>query len=194
MDTLLEGARRGGTAEFRALCEYWHGPLLRFATSYCRGDEGAAEDIVQETFLTAWNKIEQIRDAEHLKPWLWRVARFKAISWWRRRKPAGRMHYSLECAAERGHHVPDPAFDPLRRAMRVEPDDPWKEALHAAIERLPYLYVGVMRLYYLREHSARQVAELLQLNETTVKMRLLRGRQLLRALVLEAMGREPDEF
>lgn len=186
-ERLLAGARAGSEADFQALCARWRGPLTNFATSYCKGDAVTAQDIVQETFLTAWQKIDQIRDAEHLRPWLYRVARFKSINWLRKHRPKGRVTLSIDYAADRGHEVPDRGFDPLRRALRVEPDNPWHDAVHKAIARLPKIYIAVVRLHYMRRLTSAEVALLLQVNRTTVKMRLLRARELLRPLLLEEM-------
>ncbi len=182
-------AQNGDVIDFHAMCDRWRDPLQRFATSYCKGDHAVAQDIVQETFIVAWNKLEQIKSAEHLRPWLYRVARFKAINWLRKRGPKGRPLDSIEYAAERGHDIADLMFDPLRRAMTAEPGNPWKAAVHEAIERLPMIFIGVVRLHYLRCLTTREVADLLQLNQTTVKMRLLRARQLLKTLVLEEMAK-----
>ena len=194
-DPLAEGwllaAKQGSEADFVELCRLWQGPLMNFATSYVRGDAATAQDIVQETFVTAWQKIDQIKDAERLKPWLYRVARFKAINWLRKHRPKGRPQLSTDVAADRGHDVEGEGFDPLQRALRVEPGNPWIPALHEAIAELPEIYVAVVRLHYMRRLTAREIALLLELNLTTVKMRLLRARQLLKPMLLARMGREP---
>ena len=187
----LVAAKQGSESDFRQLCALWRGPLTNFATSYCKGDAATAQDIVQETFLVAWQKIEQIKDAEHLRPWLYRVARFKAINWLRKHRPQGRAQLSTTYAAERGHDVEDDGFDPLQRAMTVEPDNPWIPAVHRAIGELPEIYIAVVRLHYLRRLTAREISLLLSINLTTVKMRLLRARELLKPILIREMGREP---
>jgi RNA polymerase sigma factor (sigma-70 family) len=182
-------AQNGDVLDFHAMCERWRDPLQRFATSYCRGDHAVAQDIVQETFLVAWNKLEQIKSAEHLRPWLYQVARFKAINWLRKRGPKGKPLDSIEHAAERGHDIADLAFDPLRRAMITEPGNPWSGAGQDAIARQPALFIGVIPRHNQRGQTTREVANLLQLNQTTVKMRLLRARHLLRSLVTQEMAK-----
>lgn len=187
----LRRAQAGSEQDFDRLCARWRGPLTNFATSYCKGDATTAQDIVQETFITAWQKLDQIKDAEHFRPWLYRVARFKAINWLRKHHPRGRAPLSTDVAAERGHDVPEDGFDPVRRAMEIEPDNPWVDAVHRAIQQLPEIYIAVVRLHYMRRLTAREISILLQLNLTTVKMRLLRARELLKPILLREMGREP---
>lgn len=194
LDALLDRARAGDMKAFQRVRRRFEPALLNFVRSYVRGDDDTARDVVQETFTIAWAKLDQIRNGDHLRPWLYRVARFKAITFLRRRGPQGRAMHSLDFAAENGADYPDAAVkDPLRHAMTREAANPWLAALHAAIPKLPSLYVAVLRLYHLEGLSTKEVAGLLGLPLTTVKMRLLRGRRKLRRLVVEAMdGAEPD--
>ncbi len=187
----LAAAKQGSQPDFVRLCERWEGPLSNFLTSYCKGDATTAQDLVQETFVTAWQKLEEVKDSEHLRAWLYRVARFKAINWLRKHHPRGRVAFSSTYAADRGLDVEGDGFDPLVRAMTVEPDNPWIPAVHASIAELPAIYIAVVRLHYLRRLTAREISLLLGINLTTVKMRLLRARQLLKPILLRKMGREP---
>ncbi len=103
------------------------------------------------------------------------------------------MH-SLEFAADNGGELSNRnAADPLRQAMLTEAGKPWIQAARKAVDSLPPLYVGVIRLYYDEGLTTTEVATLLKLPRTTVKMRLLRGRKLLKKLILELMdGQTPN--
>jgi RNA polymerase sigma-70 factor (ECF subfamily) len=188
MEALLECAQAGDADAFVAVRAHFEDSLMRYVTNYVRGDEVAAEDLVQETFLVAWRKLHQIQGPRHLRPWLYQVARYKAINHLRRRGPKGRPLRSLERLEAGSHEIPDPREDPLRRALRAEPGNPWVAALRRAIARLGRRHAAVVRLHYLRGLRTREVAELLGLTQTTVKMRLLRARKNLRKLVLEEMA------
>lgn len=194
LDALLICARAGDSRAFQRVRRRFEPALINFVRGYVRGDDDTAFDVVQETFTIAWHKLDQIRDVDHLRPWLYRVARFRAITFLRRRGPQGKAMHSLDFAAEHGADYPDPAgADPIRHAMTTEAGNPWLRALRQSIPRLPSLYVAVLRLYHLEDLSTKEVAELLELPLTTVKMRLMRGRKMLKELVLEQMdGQEPD--
>jgi len=194
LDALLADARAGDVQAFQRLRKRFEPALVGFIRRYVRGDDDTAMDVAQETFVVAWMKLDQIRDAGHLRPWLYRVARFKAISFLRRRGPRGKAMHSLEFAAEHGADVPDPGLvDPLRHLLTHDVSDPWPGVVRTAINRLPPLYVAVIRLFYDSGLTTKEVAHLLKLPRTTVKMRLLRGRTLLRKLILEETdGREPE--
>ena len=188
LEQLLEQAQAGDREAFAQLRGVYARGILRFVTKFVRGDVEAARDIVQECFLATWNNLATMKSAGHMRSWLYRVARFRSIDHLRRRSPNGRPMTSLEVSAARGHEIPDPDADPLRRIMVKEPGNPWLPALRRAIARLPHHHVAVVRLHYLRGLPTREVGTLLSLNNTTVKMRLLRARQLLHKLVLEEMG------
>lgn len=196
LDALLICAQAGDSGAFQRVRLRFEPALINFVRRYVRGDDDTAIDVVQETFTIAWGKLHQIRDGDHLRPWLYRVARFKAITFLRRRGPRGRPMHSLDFASERGADYADPGgVDPIRHAMTKEAGNPWLIALRKALPRLPPLYVAVLRLYHLESLSTKEVAQLLELPLTTVKMRLMRGRKLLRDLVVEAMdGEEPGDF
>lgn len=180
LDALVACAQAGDMRAFREVTETLGPPLERFVTRYLRGDADTASDVVQDTFIAAWRKLHTIQDGSHLRPWLYRVARYKAISWLRRRGPRGVTMDSVEVSLELGHEVADRRGSLAGRACASS-----FERLREAIARLPPLYAGAIRLHYLHGHDTRTTAELLGVPRTTVKMRLHRGRKKLRALMEE---------
>lgn len=193
LEALVNCARAGDRKAFREVTEKLAPQLVRFVTGYLRGDEHTANDVVQDTFVQAWNSLDQINDGLHLRPWLYKVARFKAIDFLRRRGPHGTPMESIDYAAESGIDVAERRHvSPLRQAMLTEPADPWLGALQNGLARLPATYIAVVRLHYLHSYSAAEVARLLGLERAAVKMRLLRARKILKRLVLEEVeaGRE----
>ncbi len=195
LDALVECARQGSADAFRTVTERMGPMLMRYVRGYLNGDLDTADDVVQDTFVAAWNNLDHINDGNHLRPWLFRVARNKAITWLRRRGPGRRPMASIDgVRARRGFEIADAAQpDP------AEPDDAdWVPefalaALRRALDDLPDNYAPVVRLHYLRGHSSREVADLLDLPHTTVKMRLHRARNFLRHRMLahaEALCRE----
>lgn len=181
LDALVACAQAGDRQAFREVAETLGPPLVRYLTHYLRGDAHTAHDVVQETLVAAWRKIGTIRGGDHMRPWLYRVARCKAISWMRRRGPQGTPMDSLDYAHEQGYEVPDPS-DPDPHAR---PEPPPLGALQAAVERLPPIYAGAVRLHYLCGYSTRETARLLGVPRTAVKMRLHRARKRLRDLMDE---------
>ncbi|MDR3202901.1 MAG: sigma-70 family RNA polymerase sigma factor [Bifidobacteriaceae bacterium] len=126
-----------------------------------------AEDAFQEVFLAFHRKRPELRDAEHLKAWLIATAvncarRVAASAWRRRTDPLE------EGAAE-------PA-DQAQFTFQTERQD----AVFRALRALPETYRTVLHLFYFEDLPSARIAELLGIGNGAVKMRLSRGRELLR--------------
>jgi RNA polymerase sigma factor (sigma-70 family) len=145
-----------------------------------------SEDLAQETFLTAWRQLPQLRDAESLRAWLCGITRNLTRNLHRRASNDLLLDDDVVDAAS---HVAtdDPA--PTEQAIRDEE----QAILWRAIGRVPELYREPLVLFYREHQSIERVAEALALNEATVRQRLARGRRLLQDEVLSfvegALGR-----
>jgi RNA polymerase sigma-70 factor (ECF subfamily) len=174
LESLLERARAGDPRAFETLTGILRPELLRFLTHYLNGDEHAALDVLQETFLQAWRSVGTIRDADHLRRWLYTVARCRGVSWIRRRAPPGRrmVPYAESLAEGEG--------PPRERAEHVSEREEEREALRRAIDALPESYGGPVRLHYFHGCDTREAARLLGIPRSSLKMRLHRARAVLR--------------
>lgn len=136
------------------------------------GSLGASEDLAQETFITAWKHLRQLRERHKLRAWLCGIARNRINSTLRRegREPA-RIAEPLE-------NIPESA------SAELLPDDQTiskeEEAiLWRSLERIPENYRETLVLFYREHQSVENVAAALDLSEDAVKQRLSRGRKLL---------------
>src|SRR5947208_514064 len=83
---LVAAARRGGRAAFGALYRR-HARLVQ-AVVLARVAPDAADDIVQDVFLSAMSRLHTLRDGAAFAPWIATIARRRAADW-RGRRPAG---------------------------------------------------------------------------------------------------------
>jgi RNA polymerase sigma factor (sigma-70 family) len=141
------------------------------------GDVRTSEDAAQETFLTAWTKLAELREPDRLRPWLCAILRHK-VSHLRRdlaREPANAAE-PLEAAGDLpGSEIPagDAAMQREEQALV------WR-----ALATLPENYREPLVLFYREHRSIEHVAAELDLTEDAVKQRLARGRNLLKEQVL----------
>ncbi|PYI57562.1 RNA polymerase [Paenibacillus flagellatus] len=155
--------------------EYGDG-LLRTAVLLV-GDRQAAEEAVQDAFLTAYAKIGDLQDPSKLKSWLTRIVvnrcRMKLRTWsWRRLLPFGGLETMPEGDAEPG---------PEDRLLLE-----WRNGrLADAIRKLAYPYREAITLYYFNEMSVQDIAGQLNVSANTIKARLARGRARLKRLLEE---------
>lgn len=130
-------------------------------------DRSLAEDITQETFVTAYTHLERLRDPAALGGWLAAIARNHARDILRRRK---REHLVDVADAFIPTDDATPSDDLDKAALRREVRD--------AIARVPPKYREVLVLYYAQERPIDAVADALGLSRAAALQRLSRGRKL----------------
>ena len=140
------------------------------------GDQCLAEDILQEVFLRMYRYAATIDTMLPLEPWLYRVTSRVTYSWVKRIRW---LFARLQENINRWALAPDPRFDP----ERVAEDREHRAIVHRAIDRLPRAQRVVVVLHYLEELSTREIAEVMDVPEGTVKSRLHYARLKLRKLL-----------
>jgi RNA polymerase sigma-70 factor (ECF subfamily) len=151
-----------------------HAPLYRYAYRLC-GSAPDAEDLTQQVFLIAQQKIGQVREASCVRSWLFTVLR----------------NCYLKSRARR-LALPIAEFDvgTLPESPPAEPID--SEELQQAIDSLPDDFRLVVLLFYFEHRSYREIADLLDLPLGTVMSRLARAKAHLRRR-LSSLNGEPSE-
>jgi RNA polymerase sigma-70 factor (ECF subfamily) len=168
-------ARRREPGAFEALIRRHQGPLYNFCLRMLGQTEDAA-DVAQETFVQLYSHLDRLDEREPISPWLFRVARNRCIDLLRRRRtiPLG---------------VGDDASDPLARIEPADeeplPDELAERAdlqrlLESAISALPPAYAEVVSLRYAGERSFAEIAQILDCDEGTARVRFHRAKALLR--------------
>ncbi len=147
--------------------------LYRFACRLVREGE-EARSLVQETFLYALLGIERFRGGSRVSTWLCAIAVNRARVF---RRDAGRRHARVQRDEERVRRAAGPAaWQPEAVAERRE-----RAALvRAAVAALPEPFRMVVTLRDLEQCSTAETARILGLSEVNVRVRLHRGRTLLR--------------
>ena len=166
------------------LVEEHYAALYRYAFRLT-GSAADAEDLTQETFCKAQQKLDQLRDAGRAKAWLFSILRNAYLHRIR--------------ALEHEHAVPlewvGDVAEKLPEALpEVEP-----ERLQQALDELPEAFRSPIILYYFEEFSYRDIAEQMDLPLGTVMSRLARAKAHLRArlcpapeVLAEGHGRASD--
>jgi RNA polymerase sigma factor (sigma-70 family) len=141
------------------------------------GNLSQSEDLAQETFITAWKRLADLREPAKLRAWLCGIARNLIHNTLRRqgREPAHNAE-SLEEAST--SHSPEPL--PVDQTISREEE----AILWRSIESIPEIYREPLVLFYREQQSVETVARELDLSEDAVKQRLSRGRKLLHEQVL----------
>jgi RNA polymerase sigma-70 factor, ECF subfamily len=203
---LVAALRQGDEAAFAELVERYHGSLVRLARLYV-GDNPAAEDVVQETWLGLLRGLDRFEGRASLKTWLFRIlvnrARTRAVR-------EGRT-VPLSTLVSRETESFEPAVDPARFRHADDPRWPghWllppsaddlpeqrllagelTERVRAAVAGLPPAQREVVTLRDVEGLTAEEVCRLLELSEANQRVLLHRGRSKVRTALESYLASE----
>lgn len=151
--------------ETQALAEQYRDRLFAAAFQVC-GNAADAEDAAQEALLRYHLSDKEFENQEHIRAWLLRVA----INW---AKNISRSFWRRNTV-------------PLEEYMEtLEFDCRESREIFREVMALPEKYRLVIHLYYYEDYSVQEIGRILGISPSNVKVRLSRGRQLLKATLQE---------
>jgi RNA polymerase sigma-70 factor (ECF subfamily) len=179
----LEVIRRvlaGEAALYELVMRRYNRFLFRLARSVMRDDD-EARDVVQESYLRAYRKLEQFRGPDGFKSWLAQIVLNEART--RLRKPLLLLDDDEDALSDaHGLKSDEPEFDAMSREAQ--------SIIESAIDGLPDDFRVVFMLRGVEQLSIAESAELLGIKEATVKTRFHRARSLLQ----QALTRRLDDL
>lgn len=151
--------------ETQALAETYRDRLFAAAFQVC-GNAADAEDAAQEALLRYHISEKQFESEQHIRAWLLRVA--------------------INCAKNLSRSFFRRNTVPLETYMEtLEFDSGESQEIFREVMSLPEKYRLVIHLYYYEDYSVAEIGRILALTESNVKVRLSRGRQLLKKSLQE---------
>jgi len=181
---LVRLALAGRDTGARALIARYERPVFALVLRMV-GDREVAEELAQDTFVRALNRLDTYRTELKFSSWLFRIANNAAIDHLRRRTPdtisldGDRGAASLEAAAEGAIQVADGGPSPLDALEASE----LGETIAAAIAQLRPAYRACVQLRFIEDQSYEEIAVALDLPIGTVKTHLHRAKQELQGLL-----------
>ena len=156
--------------ETQALAEQYRDRLFAAAFQVC-GNAADAEDAAQEALLRYHLSDKEFENQEHIRAWLLRVA----VNW---AKNISRSFWRRNTV-------------PLEEYMEtLEFDSQESREIFREVMALPEKYRLVIHLYYYEDYSVQEIGRILGISESNVKVRLSRGRQMLKATLQEVWDDE----
>ncbi len=160
---------------FERLVERFYRPLYRFALSLTRSEADAC-DLVQETYRRLAAKGHQLRDESKAKTWLFTTLYRRFIDSWKWRSKFHHIEIeSAEMDLPNTEHVFGEGLD--------------RAAMLQALDAVDEIYRVPLTLFYLQEHSYREIAEILDVPTGTIMSRIARGRDALRRMLIKPEDR-----
>ena len=173
---LVASSLAGQRDAFRRIIERYQSLVCSLA--YCAtGSLSQSEDLAQETFVTAWKQLTELREPGKLRSWLCGIARNRIGKALRRdaREPAHRAEPIEAVVGSQSPELPPPDHVISKEEEAI---------LWHSLERIPERYRVPLVLFYREGESVARVASALDLSEDAIKQRLSRGRKLLHEEVL----------
>ena len=185
--TLVERSRDGDLEAFNQIVRRYQLRVYNLAARIL-GDRTAAEDVAQDTFVSAYKALARFRGGS-LRAWLLRIA--SNLCYDRLRSAKRRPEQSLDEAMESpGFHVPSRDPSPEQQAISRELHD----HVQRAILGLPFDQRNTIMLVDVQGLSYEEAAEAMDVSMGTVKSRLSRARAAVRDALMAHRELLPDKF
>ncbi|MCU0634575.1 MAG: RNA polymerase sigma factor [Gemmatimonadaceae bacterium] len=172
----MRAAAHGDADAFARLYDAHVGPLFAFCTSLT-GDRVRAGELVQDTFVRAWEALATFRGDSAFGTWLHRIAVNVLLA------DARSAHRRALRVAIEADLADGSTSSPLDGASTMPPDVAGRLDLATAVDRLPKGARTVFLLYDIGGYTHAEIASLLGVAEGTCKAHLFRARRLLRGML-----------
>ncbi|HUB81838.1 MAG TPA: sigma-70 family RNA polymerase sigma factor [Bryobacteraceae bacterium] len=173
----------GDEAAFTEFVKAFHARLSQYSFLMC-GQREDAEEVAQETLLKVFESIDQLRDPNRLRSWVFRIAKNECFMKRRKSIFAPKAELSLDdlkparLGDGEGGRIDIADWSSLPDDLLLDAE--LRDAMAKAIQRLPETYRSVVLLRDVEELSTEETAEILEIGTDAVKTRLHRGRLALR--------------
>jgi RNA polymerase sigma-70 factor (ECF subfamily) len=169
----------GKPGAFDQFVELYRSKLFHYSFMMC-GHREDAEEVAQETLMNVFEHLDQLREPERVRSWVFRIAKNACLMKRRKSVFAPTEELSLDelmpvSGMDGGQvkiQIADWSALPDAEVLRSE----LRRQLDQAIAELPEIYRAVMLLRDVEELSTQESAEILGISEDTVKTRLHRAR------------------
>ncbi len=181
-EELIQRAAQGDQDAFAQLLELHQNKVYGLTLRLVGSPEDAME-LTQETFFNAWRGLPGFHADSKFSTWLYRLATNAAIDFLRkekRRRGLGAVSLSSDDDPDRVLDIPDQRFTPQGQLERQE----LQEAVHRGLAQLSDEHRQVLVLRELNGLSYTEIAQVLDIEEGTVKSRIFRARLALRKILL----------
>ena len=176
-DRLIADALQGDQKAYEALLARHNKAIFHVVMKIVRNRE-EAQDLVQETFMKAFNALASYRSEYRFSTWLYKIAANCAIDFVRKKRiEALSLDKPIETRDGRVEfEVPDSSWDPEQDLVRKQK----LKSIEEAIDSLPDKYREVIIFRHQDDKPYEEIADILKVPVGTVKARIFRARELLK--------------
>ena len=177
----VERAKNGDQEAFGELYSYSHQAAYIVILTMVRADEDTVMDLVQDTYLKVYQRLDQLESPSKFRAWVKQIARNTALDYIKKSKVLAfsELYVDEEMEVEvedpDTEHLPDIVMDRQETAR----------LLHEILDSLPDAQRAVISMHYLQGIPVKEIAATLGRSENTIKVQLFQGRKSLEAKIRE---------
>ena len=165
---LVHQAQLGNHAAFHSLFNRYHPQICTYLLRLVHNTE-VAYDLAQDTFLAAWQALPLMPVQMHFRPWLYKIATNKAISWWRRDRQVHWQPWEEQGCA-------------VFAASEFEEQVAQTEMVQKILHSLPEMQRTCLLLQSIGGLKIHEIAQILTMNPKTVSVYISRAREQFRQI------------
>ncbi len=169
-EQLVKKAMQGNKQAWLSLIKRYEKPIYNYGMRMTNKNEDAL-DLMQEVFISVFRNLSSYRNEGSFKSWLFRIAHFRCIEFYRRKKPM----QGLE-------DTPEIESDDLSVAECLHIDQENKQLIQA-MQKLPLAQKAVVELKFFGQFTFDEIAQQTGMSVNTAKSRLYGALQKLRTLM-----------
>ena len=182
---LVSSAKSGNKKSFDKLYELTHNDVWYNCVSLLK-DEENAKDIMQETYITAFLKLDILKDEEKFCSWLTAIATNKS-----KNKLKGKVEYQIDDEVLIAKTETDELMLPEEYINKAEKR---KVLLQIIEDTLSFNQYQVVLMFYFNELSIAEIAQALEISEGTVKSRLNSSRAKMKTAIEDYENKSGDKL
>jgi RNA polymerase sigma factor (sigma-70 family) len=179
-EIVIERVKNGEKRAYELIMRKYNKRLFRIARAYI-ANEDEIEDIVQESYIKAYEQLERFENRSAFSTWLIRIVINEALA---RLKRGKRFIPIADDRPDEFRELPMELRNndtPMEKLMNTE----LKDILEKAVDRLPVKYRSVFLMREIEDMSVAETSEALEITESNVKVRLNRAKEMLRETIGE---------
>jgi RNA polymerase sigma-70 factor (ECF subfamily) len=179
---IVKAVLQGNKAAYAVLVERYQSFVFTIVSRLVRQRE-EAEDVAQEVFVKAYLSLAGFKGSSKFSTWLYTISHTTAISYLRKHRPDTLF-------ADSEHLVDYMDSKNSTGAEQLSNSKTIKEAVNTAIKLLPADDAEIITLFYLAEQSIEEIAIIMSLQTSNVKVKLHRARLKMKDIVERTYGNE----
>lgn len=164
--------QKGETDAYGELVARYEAKLLRFGRKFLARDEDR-QDIVQDVFISAYQNIQSFDTAQRFSPWIYRIAHNAFVNELRKNGHRPFLLFDFDTI------IPHAVYEDPAESEREQKD--MRTYLEKGLGNISSKYREVLILHYFEDMAYKDIADILQVPQGTVGIRLKRAKDALRA-------------